>query len=104
MGLNGRNPFRAWLDCLPERVAARIQARLYAVELGNFGDYKSVGSGVFELRLHLGPGYRIYFGREGAVVIVLLGGGEKGTQSRDIAKAKISWKKYTGGTHVSKKC
>lgn len=58
---------------------------------------------MFELRLHFGPGYRIYFAREGPVVILLLGGGDKGSKRRDIARAKRLWKEYQGGRDVSKK-
>jgi putative addiction module killer protein len=100
---NGRNQFGQWLTSLPQQVAARIQARLYAVELGHLGDYKGVGSGVFELRIHTGPGYRIYFGRDESVVIVLLGGGTKSSQQRDIARAKKHWSDFKGVTHASKK-
>ena len=101
---NGRIPFRAWLESLPVAVAARVQARLYAAELGNLGDCKTVGAGVFELRVHLGPGYRVYFGREGAVVLILLGGGTKGTQKRDIERAKKYWSEFRGSKNATKKC
>jgi putative addiction module killer protein len=98
-----RNPFRIWLRSLSDLVAARVQARLYAVELGKLGDHKSVGSGICELRLHFGPGYRIYFAREGPLVIVLLGGGDKGSQGRDIKKAKVLWQQYKGAKYGQKK-
>ena len=97
----GTNPFRDWLETLPQRVAARVQARLYATELGNLGDYKAVGHEVFELRIHTGPGYRVYFGREGRTVLILLGGGTKGSQTRDIARARRNLKTYRGSTHVT---
>lgn len=84
-------------------MAARVQARLYSVELGNLGDYKNVGSGIFELRLHFGAGYRVYFAREGPVVIVLLGGGDTCNQSKDIKKAMILGKAYRGAKYVPKK-
>lgn len=99
----GTNPFRLWLESLPMFVAARVQARLYAAELGNLGDYKSVGVGVFELRIHVSPGYRIYYGREGPNIIILLAGGAKKSQRRDISKAKRNWKLYQGAPHVTKK-
>jgi putative addiction module killer protein len=99
----GRNPFRQWIATLPRQVAARIQARLYAVELGTMGDWKSVGGGVNEFRIHRSPGYRIYFGREGPYGIILLGGGTKRTQSRDILKAKRNWALYRGGSHATTK-
>lgn len=69
---NGRNPFRTWLSSLPTPAAARVQARLYGIEIGNLGDCKSVGDGIFELRIHLSPGYRVYFGRCEAKTIVVL--------------------------------
>jgi putative addiction module killer protein len=99
----GSIPFREWIATLPRQVAAMIQARLYAVELGSMGDWKSVGGGVHEFRIHRSPGYRIYFGREGPYGIILLGGGTKGTQKRDIVKAKRNWALYQGGSHATTK-
>jgi putative addiction module killer protein len=95
----GANLFREWIRTLPRIVAARIQARIYAAELGNLGDHKSVDDGVFELRIHVGAGYRVYFGREGRTTLVLLGGGTKGSQARDIARAQKNWKIYQGSNH-----
>jgi putative addiction module killer protein len=66
----------------------RIAARIRRVSLGNLGDTKSVGEGVHEFRIACGPGYRVYFVRQGAAVIVLLAGGDKSTQKRDIERAK----------------
>jgi len=81
--------FRAWLDGLRDRRAiARINARLRRVSLGNIGDTKSVGDGVSELRIPYGPGYRLYYLRDGEQLIVLLCGGDKGSQQRDITHAK----------------
>ncbi len=83
-------PFREWLDALRDRRArARIRVRLNRVRLGNFGDAKSVGGGVYELRVPYGPGYRVYFARTGGRIILLLCGGDKSSQRRDIAKAKV---------------
>ena len=79
--------FKRWIRELRDRVAvARINARLRNVSLGNVGDARSAGDGLFELRVHHGPGYRIYFLWEGATV-VLLCGGDKGSQQRDIERA-----------------
>ncbi len=81
--------FRRWLDSLKDRRArTRIDDRLLRLADGNAGDTKSIGDGVQELRLHFGPGYRIYYVWKGDVLIVLLTGGNKDTQARDIAKAK----------------
>ncbi len=81
--------FRRWIRRLRDRRAvARINARLRNVSIGNLGDTTSVGDGVFEMRIHYGPGYRLYFLREGPTVIVLLCGGDKDSQSRDIERAR----------------
>ena len=81
--------FDEWLSGLKDRAAkARIVARLISVELGNFGDSQSIGEGVSELRLHFGPGYRVYYTLRGKVLVYVLGGGTKSTQKKDIAKAK----------------
>lgn len=81
--------FKEWLSNLRDRrVVARINARLRRVSLGNLGDSHSVGDGVYELRIHYGPGYRVYFLREGETVVILLCGGDKDSQRRDIARAK----------------
>lgn len=91
----GEVPFSRWLSSLRDRQAKRrIRVRLNRVRLGNLGDYKSLGSGVFELRLPYGPGYRIYFGRDGNTVVLLLCGGDKSTQGRGIAIARQHWEAY----------
>jgi len=77
-----------WFDCLRDRQArARINARIRRLSLGNFGDVKPIGEGVSELRIDFGPGYRVYFVQRGQTVVVLLAGGDKRTQDRDIKKA-----------------
>jgi putative addiction module killer protein len=83
----GKSPFRAWLDSLTVAVRARIQARVLRFEMDNLGDHKSVGGGVWEARVMFGPGYRIYFGKDGDSIIVLLVGGDKGSQAKDISRA-----------------
>lgn len=81
--------FKAWLaDLADSRAAAKIKARLIQIEGGSFGDVKPCGDGVSESRIHYGPGYRIYFVQRGAVLVVILGGGTKRTQNKDIAAAK----------------
>jgi putative addiction module killer protein len=89
---DGKYPFREWVAILRDEVArVRIAMKLRQVEAGNLGDSKPVGEGVIELRIHVGAGYRIYCGRHGHHWIVLLCGGDKDSQSKDIAKAKIFW-------------
>ena len=81
--------FKRWVRGLRDRAAvARINARLRNVTNGHFGDVKAVGDGVFEMRVQSGPGYRVYFVRQGNEVIVLLCGGDKSSQPRDIRRAK----------------
>lgn len=91
----GREPFSEWLSGLRDRQAhARILVRLERLELGNFGDCKPVGGGVQELRIDWGPGYRVYFGRDGQRVVVLVCGGDKRGQDADIRKAVELWHEY----------
>jgi len=93
--VDGKNIFDEWLDSLRDRRAkAKIRVRLDRVEDGNLGDFKSVGEGIFELRIDYGTGYRIYFGQEGIIIIILLCGGDKSTQKQDIDKAQEYWKDY----------
>jgi putative addiction module killer protein len=80
--------FERWLEKLRDaKGKARVLSRLDSVALGNFGDCQSVGEGVTEMRIHFGPGYRVYFTRRGTLVYVLLIGGDKSTQRRDIKRA-----------------
>jgi putative addiction module killer protein len=80
--------FQQWLDGLPDkRAQIRIAARLRMAEAGNLGDWASVGGEVSEMRVHFGPGYRLYFTRRGTVLIIMLAGGDKSTQQRDIKRA-----------------
>jgi putative addiction module killer protein len=80
--------FVAWLDALNDKAAqVRIAARLRQVEAGNLGDWKVVEGDVAEMRMHFGPGYRLYFTRRGQIVVVLLCGGNKNTQAKDIRRA-----------------
>lgn len=92
---DGHSPFRDWLDHLRDREARiRVRVRINRVRVGNFGDSHSVGGGVNELCIDYGPGYRVYFGRQGNAVVLLLCGGDKRTQSRDIALAQAHWSEY----------
>ena len=90
----GRNPFERWFDKLDDDLQARIVVSLDRLERGNLSVAKSVGEGVSELRLDFGPGYRIYFGRDGDRLVILLGGGTKRRQSADIDRAKALWREY----------
>ena len=91
---DNQEPFWKWLDRLADQEAFnRILKRIDRVETGNFGEWDSVGDGVFELVLDFGPGYRVYFGQDGDLVVLLLGGSKK-TQDRDIANAKEYWRDY----------
>lgn len=86
---NGESPFDSWLIGLRDlRARARVDTRLNRASLGNFGDYASVGGGVLELRIFYGPGYRVYYSLVGENVMLLLLGGTKGTQKRDVQIAK----------------
>jgi putative addiction module killer protein len=88
-------PFSDWLSSLRDATTVGIvRARLNRIRLGNFGDTKSVGGGVAELRIDFGPGYRIYYGRQGASAVILLCGGDKRAQARDILTAQKYWKEY----------
>lgn len=81
--------FENWFKRFKDRRAkARVQARIDRIEIGNFGDVASVGEGVNELRIHYGPGYRVYFVRQDQVVVILLSGGDKSSQDSDIKKAE----------------
>jgi len=91
----GNEPFTNWLNNLQDPTTRRrILKRLLKLEQGHFGDVKPVGSGVNELRFFFGAGYRIYFGEANNKLVVLLCGGDKGSQRRDIQKAQAYWQEY----------
>ena len=92
---DGREPFNEWLTSLRDiRARAKIRVRLDRVSIGNFGVCHAVGEGVQELRIDYGSGYRLYFGKEGATIVLLLCGGDKSTQIKDIETAKRYWNEY----------
>lgn len=96
----GHCPFEEWLTKLRDRQArATIRARLIRVRMGNFGNCRHVGEGVWELKIYFGPGYRVYFARHGEKIVVLLCGGDKGSQSVDIRKAKKFWSEFGRRAH-----
>src|SRR3989344_419279 len=91
----GIEPYVEYVDSLKDREgAAKIRARVTRAEFGNLGDHRSVGQGVVELRIHYGPGYRIYVGLHGQEFIVLLGAGDKSSQAKDIRKAMRYWEDF----------
>jgi putative addiction module killer protein len=91
---NGRCPYAEWFDDLNPAAAAKVVISLTRLSQGNFSNAKSVGGGVHEYRIDFGPGYRIYFGRDGERVVLLLGGGSKKRQQRDIANALSRWQEH----------
>lgn len=91
---SGRSPIREWFEDLEIATLARVDARLKRVRMGNFGDFKSIGLGVNELRFNFGSGYRIYFAQHGEEIVLLLCGGDKSTQSNDIEQAKVYWSDF----------
>lgn len=91
---SGTDYFDSWFRKQSRETRARVQTRIDRVELGNFGDHKGVGSGVFELRIDVGPGYRVYYGLDGDEFVILFGGGTKKRQTRDIAAAQNCWNAY----------
>ena len=92
---DGQKPVQEWLYALKDVMArAQLRARIDRVKLGNLGKCNSVGQGIMELKVDFGPGYRIYFGQMGRALIVLLCGGDKSTQSKDIKKAHEYWTDY----------
>jgi putative addiction module killer protein len=94
LGLDGRRPFGIWFDRLHSDAARRVTTALYRLGLGNFSNVKGVGGGVFEYRIDFGPGYRVYFGKDGERIVILLCGGSKQRQQDDIEQAKQNWLDY----------
>ncbi|MCY4613609.1 MAG: type II toxin-antitoxin system RelE/ParE family toxin, partial [Nitrospira sp.] len=84
-------------------IKARVQTRIDRIELGNFGDYKGVGEGVFELRIDCGPGYRVYYGLDSKTLVILLVEGTKKQQARTIKLARTYWKLYKEEKHDARK-
>lgn len=91
----GKQPFTKWYDGLKDKtVRLRIRKRLRQVTLGNFGDSKSIGAGVYELRFFFGKGYCVYYAKDKEAIVLLLSGGDKSSQQKDIENAKAYWKDY----------
>ncbi|GAN50833.1 addiction module killer protein [Methylobacterium sp. ME121] len=90
----GGSPFASWFDDLDAQAAAKVTVALTRMERGNLSNAKAVGGGVQEFRIDWGPGYRLYFGRDGDTLIILLCGGTKRRQQDDIAEAQAHWAEY----------
>lgn len=91
---DGRHPFSRWFNRLSVDAALRVRTAVARMEIGNFSNVKAVGQGVSEYKINVGPGYRVYFGKDGDTLVILLGGGTKKRQSRDIEAAQTHWKDY----------
>jgi putative addiction module killer protein len=90
----GRSPYAAWFDRLNREAAAKVTAALVRIRPGNLSNAKGVGAGVYEYRIDFGPGYRIYFGKDGDRLVILVGGGTKKRQPEDIKTALARWQDY----------
>ena len=90
----GGSPYAKWFNSLNAPAAAKVVTALVRMEQGNMSNTKRVGSGVFECRIDFGPGYRVYFGKDGNTLIILLGGGTKKRKQKDVQKARTIWKDY----------
>ncbi len=90
----GAAPFAHWLDSLDALAAAKVATALYRLEQGNFSRVEGVGGGIYESKINFGPGYRLYFAKDGEALIILLGGGSNKRQSADLAAARSCWQDY----------
>jgi len=91
---SGECPYVDWLDSRDWKTRERILSRVARLKWGQFGDFKALEGGIFELRLFFGPGYRVYFGEHRGTIILILSGGDKSNQSKDIKSARAYWKTY----------
>ncbi len=94
LAADGRSPYELWFSGLNAAAGAKVTVALARLEQGNLSNVKPVGEGVLEYRIDWGPGYRVYFGRDGSTIVILLTGGTKQRQQRDIASAKALWSDY----------
>lgn len=94
MDEKGRSPFGDWFTRIDVQAALKVRRAVARMELGNFGDSKGVGKGVSECRIDFGPGYRVYYGRDGDALVILLAGGVKKRQQKDIETAQNCWAAY----------
>ena len=93
-GTDGECPYLKWFDGLNAQAAAKVAIAVTRMALGNLSNVKSIGAGVYERVIDFGPGYRVYFGKDGKRLVILLGGGTKKRQQADIGGAQILWKNY----------
>jgi len=91
---DGRSSYAKWFNRLNAPAAAKVATAIVRMEQGNFSNSKGIGEGIFECRVDFGPGYRIYFGKDGDALVILLGGGTKKRQQKDIVNAKRLWQEY----------
>jgi putative addiction module killer protein len=91
---DGSSPFADWFGSLDAPAAAKVATAMARLEAGNTSKVKGVGRGVFEVKIDFGPGYRVYFGKDGPEIVILVGGGTKKRQPRDIAAAQACWDDY----------
>ena len=94
LDVEGNSPYAKWFDRLNVTAAAKVAIAVHRMEQGNFSNVKGVGAGVYEYRIDFGPGYRVYFGKNGDRLVILLAGGTKKRQGADIAAAKENWRDY----------
>ena len=97
--LRGRSPFQEWFEALDVHAARKVTAAIIEFECGNFSDSKNFGGGIWERRIHAGPGFRVYYGRDLQCLVILLSGGTKRTQVRDVKKSRVMWYEYK--THTN---
>ncbi|MFV0437548.1 MAG: type II toxin-antitoxin system RelE/ParE family toxin [Desulfopila sp.] len=90
----GKSPYAKWFDRLNVAAAVKVTTAVHRMEQGNFSNLKGVGAGVYEFKIDFGPGYRIYFGKDGDQLVILLAGGTKKRQDADITAAKANWRDY----------
>ena len=91
---NGRSPYAEWFESLSAQAAAKVAVAITRLAQGNFSNVKGVGGGVYECRVNFGPGFRIYLGKDGERMVILLAGGTKKRQQKDIEDAKARWQDY----------
>jgi putative addiction module killer protein len=100
---SGRSPYARWFNRLNAEAAAKVATAVYRLGHGNFSNVEGVGAGVFEIKVDFGPGYRVYFGKDGETVVILLGGSTKKDQQRAISEAVRAWTEYKKAKRTSRR-